>query len=145
MTKGLPSFKRLFEKAVQTQLSKTSFDYVSGIASQSTQIASYNEVTAKIELCCYMRKMYVKNDKEFRDITTFFESHIEEIDLENAGFSESFWYYKSHLLYSILVQDLLSAYKFANKWVELFYMSPDMIQLHPVSGVTNTYLKFCIC
>ena len=128
-----------FEKAVQTQyLSKTSFDYVSGIATQSTQIASHNEVTAKLSslaLLLYAKNVhygYVKNDKEFRDITRFFESHIEEIDLENAGFSESFWYYKSHLLYSILVQDLLSAYKFANKWVELFYMSPDMIQLHPV-------------
>jgi tetratricopeptide (TPR) repeat protein len=128
-----------FEKAVQTQyLSKTSFDYVSEIATQSTQIASHNEVTAKLSslaLLLYAKNVhygYVKNDKEFRDITRFFESHIEEIDLENAGFSESFWYYKSHLLYSILVQDLLSAYKFANKWVELFYMSPDMIQLHPV-------------
>lgn len=128
-----------FEKAVQTQyLSKTSFDYVSEIATQSTQIASLNEVTAKLSslaLLLYAKNVhygYVKNDKEFRDITRFFESHIEEIDLENAGFSESFWYYKSHLLYSILVQDLLSAYKFANKWVELFYMSPDMIQLHPV-------------
>ena len=128
-----------FEKAVQTQyLSKTSFDYVSEIATQSTQIASHNEVTAKLSslaLLLYAKNVhygYVKNDKEFRDITRFFELHIEEIDLENAGFSESFWYYKSHLLYSILVQDLLSAYKFANKWVELFYMSPDMIQLHPV-------------
>lgn len=128
-----------FEKAVQTQyLSKTSFDYVSEIATQSKQIASHNEVTAKLSslaLLLYAKNVhygYVKNDKEFRDITRFFESHIEEIDLENAGFSESFWYYKSHLLYSILVQDLLSAYKFANKWVELFYMSPDMIQLHPV-------------
>ena len=128
-----------FEKAVQTQyLSKTSFDYVSEIATQSTKIASQNEVTAKLSslaLLLYAKNVhygYVKNDKEFKDITTFFESHIEEIDLENAGFSESFWYYKSYLLYSILVQDLLSAYKFANKWVELFYMSPDMIQLHPV-------------
>ena len=128
-----------FEKAVQTQyLSKTNFDYVSEIATQSTQIASHNEITAKLSslaLLLYAKNVhygYVKNDKEFRDITTFFESHIEEIDLDNAGFSESFWYYKSHLLYSILVQDLLSAYKFANKWVELFYMSPDMIQLHPV-------------
>ena len=128
-----------FEKAVQTQyLSKTSFDYVSEIATQSTQIASHNEVTAKLSslaLLLYAKNVhygYVKNDKEFRDITTFFESHIEEIDLDNSGFSESFWYYKSHLLYSILVQDLLSAYKFANKWVELFYMSHDMIELHPV-------------
>lgn len=128
-----------FEKAVQTQyLSKTDFDYVSEIATQSTQIASHNEITAKLSslaLLLYAKNVhygYVKNDKEFRDITTFFESHIEEIDLDNAGFSESFWYYKSHLLYSILVQDLLSAYKFANKWVELFFMSPNMIELHPV-------------
>jgi hypothetical protein len=128
-----------FEKAVQTQyLSKTDFDYVSEIATQSTQIASHNEITAKLSslaLLLYAKNVhygYVKNDKEFRDVTTFFESHIEEINLDNAGFSESFWYYKSHLLYSILVQDLLSAYKFANKWVELFFMSPNMIELHPV-------------
>jgi len=128
-----------FEKAVQTQyLSKTSFDYVSKIARQSTQIASHNEITAKLSslsLLLYAKNVhygYVKNDKEFSDITTFFESKIKEIDLDNAGFFESFWYYKSHLLYSILVQDLLSAYKFANKWVELFFMSPDMIELHPV-------------
>ena len=128
-----------FEKAVQTQyLSKTNFDYVSEIATQSTQIASHNEITAKLSslaLLLYAKNVhygYVKNDKEFRDITTFFESHVEEIDLDNAGFSESFWYYKSHLLYSILVQDLLSAYKFANKSVELFFMAPNMIELHPV-------------
>jgi len=128
-----------FEKAVQTQyLSKTNFDYVSEIATQSTQIALHNQITAKLSslaLLLYAKNVhygYVKNNKEFRDITTFFESHIEEIDLDNAGFSESFWYYKSHLLYSILVQDLLSAYKFANKWVELFFMSPNMIELHPV-------------
>ena len=128
-----------FEKAVQTQyLSKTSFDYVSEIATKSKQIASHNQVIAKLSslaLLLYAKNVhygYVKNDKEFKDITTFFESHIVEINLDNTGFSESFWYYKSHLLYSILVQDLLSAYKFSNKWVELFYMSPDMIELHPV-------------
>ena len=76
---------------------------------------------------------YVKNDKEFKEVTAFFES-ITEIDLETAGFSESFWYYKSYLLYSILVQDLLSAYKFANKWVEL--LSPNMIE-HPSTLIRN--------
>ena len=138
-----------FEKAVQTQyLSKTDFDYVSEIATQSTQIASHNEITAKLSslaLLLYAKNVhygYVKNNKEFRDITTFFESHIEEIDLDNAGFSESFWYYKSHLLYSILVQDLLSAYKFANKWVELFFMSPNMIELHPVFFIRGHHHLF---
>ena len=65
---------------------------------------------------------YVKNDRSLRRLQHFL-NHITEIDLETAGFSESFWYYKSYLLYSILVQDLLSAYKFANKWVELFFIT----------------------
>jgi len=128
-----------FEKAIQTQyLSKTNFDYVHEIANLSIQIASHNEVTAKLSslsLLLYAKNVhygYVKNDKEFKEVTAFFESHITEIDLETAGFSESFWYYKSYLLYSILVQDLLSAYKFANKWVELFFISTNMIELHPV-------------
>ena len=143
-----------FEKAVQTQyLSKTSFDYVSEIASQSLQIATHNEITANLSslsLLLYAKNVhygYVKNDREYKEVTEFFESHIKEIDLENACFSESFWYYKSYLLYSILVQDLLSAYKFANKWVELFYLSPDMIELHPVffySRSSNICLKSCI-
>ena len=77
-----------FEKAIQTQyLSKTSFDYVSEIATQSTQIASHNEVTAKLSslsLLLYAKNVhygYVKNDKEFKDITTFFESHIKKLIL----------------------------------------------------------------
>ena len=94
---------------MQTQyLSKTSFDYVSEIATQSKEIASHNEVTAKLSslaLLLYAKNVhygYVKNDREFRDIKTFFESHIEEIDLENAGFSESFWYYNTRRTRKIL-------------------------------------------
>ena len=128
-----------FEKEVQTQyLSKTSFAYVDELVSQSLENATHNLTKSKLSSLSLMLHAknvhfgYVKNDKEYNEITKFFESHIEEIDLETAGLSETYWYYSSYLLYSILVQDLLSAFKFANKLIELFFLSPEMIALHPV-------------
>lgn len=128
-----------FEKEMQTQyLSKTSFAYVDEIVKKSLHHASHNFRKSKLSSLSLMLHAknvhfgYVKNDKEYSEIVQFFESHIEEIDIEHAGLTETYWYYSSHMLYSILVQDLLSAYKFANKLIELFYVSPEMIELHPV-------------
>src|SRR5690606_28067214 len=45
---------------------------------------------------------------------------------------EKLWLYKAHLWYSFLVQDFLSCYKYASKWVDLFYDQKVMIYLNPV-------------
>ncbi|MEM6542755.1 MAG: hypothetical protein AAF634_16485, partial [Bacteroidota bacterium] len=48
------------------------------------------------------------------------------------GFREKLWLYKAHLWYSFLIQDFLSTYKYASRWVDMFYDKEEMIFLNPV-------------
>ena len=71
----------------------------------------------------------LKMTRSSRRSQQFFESHIKEIDLENAGFFDPSGIINPICCIAYWFKTLLSAYKFANKWVELFFISPDMIEL----------------
>jgi len=75
---------------------------------------------------------YVRNDKEHKLITNYFESKLPKYDWNILGFREKLWLYKAHLWYGFMVQDFLSCYKYSKKWVDLFYENPKMIILNPV-------------
>jgi hypothetical protein len=57
---------------------------------------------------------------------------LPKFDIDDLGFREKLWLYKAHLWYSFLIQDFLSCYKYASKWVDLFYENEEMIYLNPV-------------
>ena len=75
---------------------------------------------------------YAKNDDEYQQITTYFNNRMPEFKLSELGFREKLWLYKSHLWYNFLVQDFLTCYKYATKWVDLFHKNEPMISLNPV-------------
>ncbi len=89
----------------------------------------------------FLKTGYVKNDEEFNRVTTYFNERLPKYDINELGFREKLWLYKSYLWYSFLIQDFLSCYKYSKKWVELFYDTPDMIKLNPVFFLRgNQYL-----
>ena len=66
---------------------------------------------------------------------------FQNMILKNLGFREKLWLYKAYLWYSFLMQDFLNCYKYASKWVNLFYENPEMIHLNPVFFLKgNNYL-----
>ena len=75
---------------------------------------------------------YVKNDIEYKQVTEYFNARLPRFDPDQLGFREKFWLYNAHLWYSFLIQDFLSCYKYASKWVDLFYEHEQMIYLNPV-------------
>lgn len=79
-----------------------------------------------------LKSGYVRNDKEYQVIATYFESKLPKYDWNILGFREKLWLYKAHLWYSFMVQDFLSCYKYSKKWVDLFYENPKMMILNPV-------------
>ena len=81
---------------------------------------------------------YAKSDEEFREITQFFYEKLPKLDYDTLGFREKLWYFKAHVWYSFLIQDFLSTYRYAAKWIEMFEEKPSMIAIHPVF-----YLKAC--
>src|SRR5690606_4014392 len=79
-----------------------------------------------------MKVGYVRSDEDLRKVKTYFETHLPAYELDKLGFREKLWLYKAHLWYSLLTQDFLSAYRYASKWVDLFYENEHMIPLNPV-------------
>ena len=57
---------------------------------------------------------------------------MPEFDFEDLGFREKLWLYKANLWYSFLIQDFLGCFKYASKWVDLFYEYPSMIAINPI-------------
>ncbi|CAN0596749.1 unnamed protein product, partial [Ectocarpus sp. 12 AP-2014] len=75
---------------------------------------------------------YVRSNEDFQKVKTYFNDHLPLYNIEDLGFREKLWLYKAHLWYSFLTQDFLSCFKYASKWVDLFYDHKDMIYLNPV-------------
>jgi hypothetical protein len=89
----------------------------------------------------FLKTGYVKNDEEYKKVTKYFKDRLPKYDIEELGFREKLWLYKSYLWYSFLIQDFLSCYKYSKKWVDLFYANQDMIKLNPVFFLRgNQYL-----
>lgn len=89
----------------------------------------------------FLKTGYVKNGEEYKRVTKYFNDRLPKYDINELGFREKLWLYKSYLWYSFLIQDFLSCYKYSKKWVDLFYANQDMIKLNPVFFLRgNQYL-----
>ncbi|MFV9552212.1 hypothetical protein [Algibacter sp. PT7-4] len=80
----------------------------------------------------FLKMGYIKNDEDYQIITKYFNDRLPKYNINKLGFREKLWLYKSYLWYSFLTVDFLACYKYASKWVDLFYDNKDMIALNPV-------------
>ncbi len=136
------------EKVIETQyITRSLPDRAGELARQSQWLSEMNAITGKLsnlslELYGMMLKMgYVRNDEDHRRVADFFDANLPDFKFENLGFREKIWLYQAHLWYSFLTQDFLSCYRYASKWVALFYDTPGMIYLNPVFFLKgNNYL-----
>nr|WP_299388632.1 hypothetical protein [Allomuricauda sp.] len=127
------------EKIIETQyITRSIPDRADELARQAKQLSEDNVLTSKLsnlslQLYGMMLKVgYVRNDEDLQKVRSYFEAQLPTFSLEQLGFREKLWLYKAHLWYSLLTQDFLSSYKYASKWVDLFYDNKEMISLNPV-------------
>lgn len=127
------------EKIIETQyITRSIPDRADELAIQAKELSAQNVMTSKLsnlslQLYGMMLKIgYVQNDTDYQKVKKYFEKHLPKYRIEDLGFREKLWLYKAHLWYSFLVQDFLSCYKYASKWVDLFYEHKEMISLNPV-------------
>ncbi|MHC2992108.1 hypothetical protein OB13_11115 [Pontibacter sp. HJ8] len=74
----------------------------------------------------YIKVGHARNDEDYERITAYFQEHLPEVELRDAGFFEKLYFYQSHVWYYYIVQDFRSAYRYAQKWVDLFEQHPTM-------------------
>lgn len=127
------------EKIIETQyITRSIPDRADELAVQAKELSEQNVMTSKLsnlslQLYGMMLKVgYVRNDEDLQKVQSYFEAQLPAYDIEKLGFRERLWLYKAHLWYSLLTQDFLSSYKYASKWVDLFYDHKEMIALNPV-------------
>ncbi|MEM9000855.1 MAG: hypothetical protein AAGB24_11385 [Bacteroidota bacterium] len=127
------------EKIIETQFITRSIpDRADELAVQAKELSAQNVMTSKLsnlslQLYGMMLKVgYVRNDEDLQRVERYFDRHLPVFKMDDLGFREKLWLYKSHLWYSFLIQDFLSSYKYASKWVDLFYEHEEMIYLNPV-------------
>jgi len=127
------------EKIIETQyITRSIPDRADELAIQAKELSAQNVMTSKLsnlslQLYGLMLKVgHVRSDEDYVRVKEYFESHLPKYKIENLGFREKLWLYKAHLWYSFLVQDFLSSYRYASKWVDLFYENKEQILLNPV-------------
>ncbi|WP_264551011.1 hypothetical protein [Flavobacterium sp. N2038] len=128
-----------FEKLIESQyITRSIQGRADELVIQAKELNYRNTISSKLsnlslQLYGIMLKTgYVKNDEEYKYIDDYFNKHIAKLDETKFGFREKYWFYNANLWRSFLVQDFLASYKYAYKWVQLFYDNPNMIYQNPV-------------
>jgi hypothetical protein len=128
-----------FEKLIESQyITRSIQGRADELVIQAKELNYRNTISSKLsnlslQLYGIMLKTgYVKSDEEYKYIDNYFNKHIAKFDETKFGFREKYWFYNANLWRSFLVQDFLSSYKYAYKWVTLFYNNEHMIFLNPV-------------
>lgn len=128
-----------FEKLIESQyITRSIQGRADELVIQAKELNYRNTISSKLsnlslQLYGIMLKTgYVKNDEEYKYIDDYFNRHTSKLDESKFGFREKYWFYNANLWRSFLVQDFLASYKYAYKWVTLFYDNPNMIYQNPV-------------
>lgn len=136
------------EKIIETQyITRSTMDRAELLAEEAHALSNQNALTStlsNLSLRLYgimLKSGYIKNDVEHEQITTFFKNNLPKYKHTDLGFREKYWLYNSFLWYNFLSQNFLACYRYASKWVVLFYENEAMIHLNPVFFLKgNQYL-----
>lgn len=128
-----------FEKIIESQyITRSLNNRADELAIQAKELSQQNVIASKLSNLSlqlygqFLKTGYVKNAKESTRIIKYYNARMPKYDINKLGFREKLWLYKANLWYSFLTLDFLSSYKYATKWVDLFYDNRDMMILNPV-------------
>ena len=136
------------EKVIESQyITRSISSRADELTIQAKELSEANVITSKLSnlslqlYSIFLKTGYVKSEEESEWISNYFKQKLPKYDIKKLGFREKLWLYKAYLWYSFLMQDFLNCYKYALKWVDLFYEQPNMIKLNPVFFLKgNNYL-----
>jgi len=127
------------EKVVESQyITRSMSSRADDLVRQSKDLSKRSLILSKLSnlsLQLYsilLKKGYVRNDKDFDELKLFFETSLPKYDHKTLGLKERLYLYKAFLWYNLLTQDFVGSYRYAQKWVDLFYYNPRMKKNNPV-------------
>lgn len=135
LTAEILGFEKMIESQYITRSLRNRADQLIEEADQVVQGISQYHKLSNLSLRLYglyIKAGHVRNEQDYENIQTFFQQSLSEIDTEHLGFIEQHYLYVSYAWYSLIIQDFLLQYRYAQKWVDHFRKNPAMLELEPI-------------
>lgn len=129
------TFERIIESQYITRSLKNRADELIEQAEEKMEtLSNYNQLSnLSLRLYgIYIKAGHVRDQTDYESINQYFKKELEDINQKSLGFFEQLYLYVSYAWYSLIVQDFLLQYRYAQKWVDLFHSNPGMLQLEPI-------------
>ncbi|MDX2301316.1 MAG: hypothetical protein NW226_00895 [Microscillaceae bacterium] len=79
----------------------------------------------------YIKAGLVKDEEDYENVREFFFNQLPVEHFKELSFYEKLYLYIAYSWYSHIIQDFLMAYRYAQKWVNLFHSEPIMLEQEP--------------
>jgi len=88
----------------------------------------------------YIKNGVARNKKDETEVKQFFETHLPAHAVKAKGFYEELYLYQCYCWYAFIRQDFLMYYRYTQKWVDLFEVYTEMLEVetaHYIKGMHN--------
>lgn len=125
-----------FQKKIETLWISRSMGSKSEISSRKAdrifrKVANVNELSniSNQLYSLYLKLGYARSQKDLDLILQVFEPKFRIYASEPLSFTEKVYFYQAQVWYHYIRHDMLTCYKYARRWIELFYTAPQMKEL----------------
>ena len=141
------AFEKKIEAMYITRSMEARADHLSEESLQLARIIENVNALSNLSLqlySWYIKHGHARNRQDEEAIEHYFDSHLPQgfkagSDLNAAGFYEKLYLYQSYCWYSFILQDFLSYYRFAQRWVSLFEENPQMKQVENIQYIKGMH------
>ncbi len=131
------------EKRLETlYITRSGQDKVERLAAQALEVIDHTNMVVRLSnlvmqlFSWYIRYGHARNTDDEKAIRQFFSQNLPPgIEVQN-GFYEKLYLYQAYSMYAFIRQDFLQYYRYNQRWVELFDVTPLMIRVE-----TGHYIK----
>lgn len=130
--------KKLIIKIIKGNISNQvdeAIDTSKAVITSLNNINVFKDLSLKL-YAHYLKIGFIKNDDDLKEIRTYINEELSEIDENTLGFGEKQHLYQLLTGYYFFIQDFDKAYKYALKWTSIY--SEDAI--YPIANTEN-YIK----
>lgn len=106
---------RIEELSEEANEANTKLDMITRLSNLSLQMYGF-----------FIANGHARNDAEEEKVKKFFRQSLPSGSAQQDGFYERLYYYQCYTWYAFIRQDFLQYYRYAKKWVDVFYEKPNM-------------------
>lgn len=87
----------------------------------------------------YIKNGHARNKEDEEAVAYYFKSHLPEHPDKLTGFYERLYLYQAYCWFSFIRQDFLTYYRYAQRWVSLFDVDPQMKQVENIQYIKGMH------